>query len=58
MLRFSEPFFRADKMFVRRWRQLRFEQLVWEDIRKDTAIRELDQIEALARILSEACAIS
>lgn len=50
---FPEPFSRADKMFVRRWRQLRFEQLVREDIRKDTAIRELDQIEALARILSE-----
>jgi len=50
---FPEPFVRADKMFVRRWRQLRFEQLVREDIRKDTAIRELDQIEALAKILSE-----
>jgi len=50
---FPEPFVRADRMFVRRWRQLRFEQLVREDVRKDTAIRELDQIEALAKILSE-----
>lgn len=34
-------------------RQLRFEQLLREDIRKDTSIRELDQIESMARILSE-----
>ena len=40
-------------MFLRRWQRLRFEQLVREDIRKDTAIREIDQIESLARILSE-----
>ena len=50
---FPEPFSRADKMFLRKWRQLRFEQLLREDIRKDTSIRELDQIESLARILSE-----
>ena len=50
---FPEPFSRRDEMFLRRWRRLRFEQLVREDIRKDTAIRELDQIEALAKILSE-----
>ncbi len=50
---FPEPFSRQDEMFLRRWRRLRFEQLVREDIRKDTAIREVDQIEALAKILSE-----
>ena len=50
---FPEPFSRADKMFLRKWRQLRFEQLLREDIRKDTSIRELDQIESMARILSE-----
>ena len=50
---FPEPYSRADKMFLRKWRQLRFEQLMREDIRKDTSIRELDQIESMARILSE-----
>ena len=50
---FPEPFARGDSMFLRRWQRLRFEQLVREDIRKDTAIREIDQIESLARILSE-----
>jgi len=50
---FPEPFSRGDRMFLRRWQRLRFEQLLREDIRKDTAIRELDQIEALARILAE-----
>ena len=50
---FPEPFSRADKMFLRKWRQLRFEQLMREDIRKDTSIRELDQIESMARILSD-----
>ena len=50
---FPEPYSRNSQLFSRRWRKLRFEQLVREDIRKDTAIRELDQIETLARILSE-----
>ncbi len=50
---FPEPFARADRMFLRRWQRLRFEQLMREDIRKDTSIRDLDQIEALARILAE-----
>ena len=50
---FPEPYARGDIMFLRRWQRLRFEQLVREDIRKDTAIREIDQIESLARILSE-----
>ena len=50
---FPEPFSRSDRMFLRKWRQLRFEQLMREDIRKDTSIRELGQIESMARILSE-----
>jgi hypothetical protein len=49
---FPEPFARGEASFLARWRRLRFEQLVREDIRKETAVRELDQIEALARILS------
>lgn len=49
---FPEPFSRADPLQLRRWQRLRFEQLMREDIRKDTTIRELDQLEALAVILS------
>ena len=49
---FPEPFAKGDAAFHARWSRLRFEQLVREDIRKDTAIRELDQIESLARILA------
>ena len=49
---YPEPFSRADALQLRRWQRLRFEQLMREDIRKDTTIRELDQLEALAVILS------
>lgn len=49
---FPEPFTRGEASFLARWSRLRFEQLVREDIRKETAVRELDQIEALARILA------
>ena len=49
---FPEPFSKGDAAFLSRWHRLRFEQLVREDIRKDTDIRRLDQIEALARILA------
>ena len=49
---FPEPFAKGDDAFLTRWHRLRFEQLVREDIRKDTAIRGLDQIESLARILA------
>ncbi|NLB69341.1 MAG: ATP-binding protein [Lentisphaerae bacterium] len=50
---FPEPFSRANKAFSTRWQRLRFEQLVREDIREDTRIRELGQIEALAQILAQ-----
>ena len=50
---FPEPYSRGNNLFSRRWRKLRFEQLMREDIRKDTSIRELDQIETLAKILAE-----
>jgi predicted AAA+ superfamily ATPase len=49
---FPEPFAKGDSAFLSRWHRLRFEQLVREDVRKDTAIRELDQMESLARILA------
>ena len=50
---FPEPYSKGDGFFLRRWRRLRFEQLMRDDIRKDTNIRELDQLESMARILSE-----
>lgn len=50
---FPEPFSKGDRLFLRKWRRLRFEQLVREDIRKDTSIRELDQLESMALILAE-----
>lgn len=49
---YPEPFCKANPLQLRRWQRLRFEQLMREDIRKDTAIRELDQLEAMARILA------
>ena len=50
---FPEPFVKGDRLFLRKWRRLRFEQLMRDDIRKDTNIRELDQLESMALILSE-----
>ena len=50
---FPEPFLKASKSFSTRWHRLRFEQLVREDIRESTRIRELGQIEALAQILAQ-----
>jgi len=50
---FPEPFAKGEAGFYGRWQRLRFEQLVREDIRKDTAIRGLDQMETFARILAE-----
>ncbi|MFN0060383.1 MAG: ATP-binding protein [Planctomycetota bacterium] len=50
---FPEPFVRRDARFFRRWRDLRLQQLVREDIRDLTRIQELSQIESLVRILAE-----
>ena len=50
---FPEPFVKGERLFWRKWRRLRFEQLMRDDIRKDTSIRELDQLESLALILAE-----
>lgn len=49
---FPEPFAKGDSSFLARWHRLRFEQLVREDVRKDTEVRRLDQIESFARILA------
>jgi predicted AAA+ superfamily ATPase len=50
---FPEPFVEADARFSRRWRELRTQQLVREDVRDLTRIRELDQMEHLVALLSE-----
>jgi len=50
---FPEPFVKRDVRFTRRWSSLRRQQLLREDIRDLTGIRELDQIELLVGILLE-----
>jgi predicted AAA+ superfamily ATPase len=49
---FPEPFLKADKRFYTRWRKLRTEQFLREDLRDLTRIQELGQIEMLAMNLS------
>jgi predicted AAA+ superfamily ATPase len=50
---FPEPFVRDDPRFSNRWQGLRVQQLVREDVRDLTGIRELDQLEILVALLSE-----
>jgi len=49
---FPEPFLKRDMRFSRRWQSLRLEQLVREDIRDQTQIQQIDQLESLVRLLS------
>ena len=49
---FPDPFVNRDIRFSRRWNSLRFEQLLKTDMRDLTRISELDQLSALAEILS------
>lgn len=49
---FPEPFSTRQTRFSRKWHRLRMEQLLRQDIRDVTRSVELDQIEALATILS------
>ena len=49
---FPEPLANRDDLFLRKWRRLRFEQLMREDIRDLTRTTELDILEQLARILA------
>ena len=49
---FPEPFANGTMRFLRKWRTLRMELLLHEDIRDITKSVELDQIEALALILA------
>ncbi|MCL5987032.1 MAG: ATP-binding protein [Actinobacteria bacterium] len=48
---FPEPFIKNDTRFLNRWKTLRQEQLIREDIRDLSRIQELGQIEILAEIL-------
>ncbi len=48
---FPEPFIKDDPRFLNRWKTLRQEQLIREDIRDLSRIQELGQIEILAEIL-------
>ncbi len=50
---YPEPLVRADPRFTRRWRALRLQQLVREDVRDLTRIQELALLEILAHILAE-----
>lgn len=48
---FPEPFIKNNPRFLNRWKTLRQEQLIREDIRDLSRIQELGQIEILAEIL-------
>ena len=50
---FPEPYLRRDVRFTRRWRTLRFAQLVREEVRDLTRIQQLDQLEVLVRLLGD-----
>lgn len=49
---FPEPFLR-DARFGRRWRELRRQQLVREDVRDLSRVQEIDQLEILESLLRE-----
>ncbi len=48
---FPEPFLRQEDRFWRRWRRLRTQQLLREDLRDLSGIRQLGQVEMLANLL-------
>ena len=50
---YPEPFIKCDARFSRRWQNLRMHQLLREDIRDLTQIRQLSQLEVLAKLLSQ-----
>lgn len=49
---YPEPFLKRDARFSRRWRSLRMEQLVREDVRDLTQIQQIDQLQILVKLLS------
>lgn len=50
---FPEPFQRRSKAFHTRWRDLRRQQLVREDVRDLTRVQELGQLDTLVTLLEE-----
>jgi predicted AAA+ superfamily ATPase len=48
---YPEPFIKRDIRFSRRWRNLRLQQLLREDVRDLTGIHQLDQLEMLVNLL-------
>ncbi len=50
---YPEPFVRRDRRFTLRWGDLRLRQLAREDVRDLTRVKELGQLEVLARLLVE-----
>lgn len=48
---FPEPFIQRTASFSRKWRSIRKDQLLYEDIRDGTRIQELAQLELLAELL-------
>jgi hypothetical protein len=50
---YPEPFTEASQRFHERWRELRYQQLVREDIRDLTRVQELGQIATLVTLLQE-----
>jgi predicted AAA+ superfamily ATPase len=50
---YPEPFLKRDRRFSSRWRRLRTELLVREDVREVAAIQDLSRLEALVAILDE-----
>lgn len=50
---YPEPFVRRDRRFTLRWGDLRLQQLLREDVRDLTRVKELGQLEVLARLLVE-----
>lgn len=56
---FPEPFLKNNPRFLNRWKTLRQQQLIQEDIRDLSRIQELGQIELLAEILRhQACQLT
>jgi len=49
---YPEPYLKRDMRFTRRWRSLRLQQFVREDIRDLTQIQHIDQMETLVRLLA------
>lgn len=48
---FPEPLHKANERFLNQWRNLRWQQLIYEDIRSLEAIQNLSQLELLATLL-------